>query len=106
MSDPDVTVLDLAARSGRKRYAEILRRESMSVGVYRLAAGGTDLQSPHDEDELYYVLAGKATLETPGRRDPVTAGAAIFVAKGVMHRFVDITSDLELLVVFAPAESG
>ena len=106
MPDADVAVLDLASGAGRKRYAEVLRRPSMSVGVYRLEAGGTDLQSPHDEDELYYVLAGEAVLEAGGRRTPVAPGAAVFVAKGVTHRFVDIAKSLEVLVLFAPAESG
>ena len=106
MPDEDVVVLDISGSGRGQRYVEALRRDSMSVGVYRLAAGATDPQSPHDEDELYYVVAGEAVLQTPGRRTPVWPGTAVFVAKGVTHKFVDITTALEVLVFFAPAESG
>jgi quercetin dioxygenase-like cupin family protein len=103
---PGVVVADLSAHRDAERYAEVLRRPSMSVGVYRLAAGATDPQSPHDEDELYYVLSGEAVLEAGGERISVRAGSAVFVARRVVHRFVEIATALEVLVFFAPAESG
>ena len=106
MGGNDVVELDLSSGAGRKRYDEVLRRPSMSVGVYRLAEGATDPQSPHDEDELYYVLSGEAILEAGGERISVRAGSAVFVARRVVHRFVEIGTALEVLVFFAPAESG
>jgi len=51
-----------------KRYSEFLRVSSFSSGVYVLKAGGTDLQTPHDEDELYYVVAGRAMIRVPMKR--------------------------------------
>jgi mannose-6-phosphate isomerase-like protein (cupin superfamily) len=102
----DVVELDLTSGVGRKRYDEVLRRPSMTVGVYRLAAGATDPQSPHDEDELYYVLSGEAVLAAGTERIPVRTGSGVFVAKGVSHKFVDIGEALEVLVLFAPAEPG
>jgi quercetin dioxygenase-like cupin family protein len=30
----------------------------------------------------------------------------VFVPAGEVHRFVDVTEELEVLVVFVPAESG
>lgn len=93
------------AESGR-RYQEVLRRHSMSAGLYELPAGSADPQRPHDEDELYYVIAGAASFECDGAVRAVTAGDTIFVAAREPHRFVDITDDLSVLVVFAPAESG
>jgi hypothetical protein len=41
-----------------KLYMEFLRVPSMSAGVYALKAGATDAQSPHKEDEIYYVVRG------------------------------------------------
>jgi quercetin dioxygenase-like cupin family protein len=38
----------------------------------------------------------------PDGPQPVGPGDTIFVAAGVAHRFVDITEDLALVVVFAP----
>ena len=35
---------------------------ALSVGTYRIMAGGTDDQQPHGEDEIYVVQAGRARL--------------------------------------------
>jgi len=43
-------------------YLEFLRVPSMSAGLYVLPAGGTDAQLPHKQDELYYVIRGKARM--------------------------------------------
>jgi len=98
-------VLDRARASG-EAWTEFLRAGMFSAGVYRLRAGGTDAQTPHAEDEIYYVLAGRAALEVDGERRPVEPGSIAFVAKRAEHRFVDIAEDLELLVMFAPPESA
>jgi mannose-6-phosphate isomerase-like protein (cupin superfamily) len=77
----------------------------MSAGLYVLAAGATDPQTPHAEDEIYYVIAGRAQIEVAGESRAVQPGSVIFVGKGVDHRFHSIDERLELLVLFAPAES-
>jgi mannose-6-phosphate isomerase-like protein (cupin superfamily) len=87
------------------RYAEWVRSQSLSAGVYRIAVGGVDDQSPHREDEVYVVTAGAAELEVEGRRTPVAPGTVAFVPRRAEHRFVDVTADLEVTVVFAPPES-
>lgn len=78
----------------------------MSLGIYRLPARGTDTQSPHKQDEAYYVLSGKARLQGDGETRDVFPGAVLFVEAGASHIFVDIEEDLELLVFFAPAEQN
>jgi mannose-6-phosphate isomerase-like protein (cupin superfamily) len=84
-------------------YDEWVRTPSMRCGTYVLGAGATDTQSPHDEDEVYVVLAGAGTVEVDGRRTPVQQGSLVYVAAGVDHRFVDVTEQLTLLVVFGGA---
>lgn len=96
-------LLDERAQSQRP-YLEFLRKSSMSVGLYVLPAGGVDGQKPHTEDELYYVLSGRATIMVDGEDRPVQAGSAVFVAANVEHRFHSIKEELVLLVFFAPAE--
>jgi quercetin dioxygenase-like cupin family protein len=88
-----------------KRYLEFLRIPAMSAGIYVLPAGGADPQSPHKEDELYYVVRGKARMQAGSEDQIVEAGGVIFVAAGVKHRFYDITEELFVVVFFAPAES-
>ena len=58
-----------AERAGAgELYREFLRVESMSAGLYVLEAGAADPQSPHAQDEIYYVLSGRAALHLGRRR--------------------------------------
>jgi mannose-6-phosphate isomerase-like protein (cupin superfamily) len=96
------------AQSG-KPYREFLRVPAISAGLYVLPAGGTDRQRPHREDEIYYVVRGRARFKA-GSDDreedrEVCAGSVIFVAAQVGHRFYDVTEELAVLVFFAPAET-
>jgi quercetin dioxygenase-like cupin family protein len=88
-----------------KRYLEFLRIPAMSAGVYVLPAGSADPQSPHKEDEMYYVVRGRARMRAGSEDREVSEGSVIFVAAEVEHRFYDITEELLVLVFFAPAES-
>jgi mannose-6-phosphate isomerase-like protein (cupin superfamily) len=92
------------AQSG-KSYREFLRVPPMSAGLYVLPAGATDQQKPHREDEIYYVVRGRARFKAGSEDREVSAGSLIFVAAEVGHRFYDITEELAVLVMFAPAET-
>jgi mannose-6-phosphate isomerase-like protein (cupin superfamily) len=89
------------AESGQP-YLQFMNEGTMSLGLYVLAAGSADTQSPHEEDEIYYVVSGRGAIDVAGERRPVQPGSIVFVAKAVDHRFVDIEEDLSLLVFFAP----
>jgi mannose-6-phosphate isomerase-like protein (cupin superfamily) len=97
-------VLPLPAADG---YLEQLRTPDVSVGHYRIPAGGVDPQSPHTEDEVYVVVSGRATFVGDDTGSvPVGPGSVIFVPAGEGHRFVDIVEDLATVVVFGPAEGS
>jgi len=98
------SVAQQLAASG-KLYREFLRVPAMSAGLYVLPAGATDPQRPHHEDEMYYVLRGKARFKAGNEDQEISAGSVLFVAAQVEHRFYDITEELAVLVFFAPAES-
>ena len=98
--------LESQRKKDGKRYLEFLRVPAMSAGIYVLSAGGVDPQSPHEEDEMYYVVSGRARMKSGSEDQAVSAGTIIFVAAGVEHRFYDITEDLTVLVFFAPAETA
>ena len=93
------------AADGRP-YLEFLRVPDLSAGLYEIPAGGADLQSPHTEDELYYVAAGRATIRVGEEDRLVGPGSLVFVAATVPHRFHSIIENLSVLVVFGPAEHG
>jgi mannose-6-phosphate isomerase-like protein (cupin superfamily) len=92
-------------RAGKnKLYLEFLRIPAMSAGVYVLPRGGADRQKPHREDEMYYVIRGRARMQIGSDHAEVRAGSVIFVEAELEHRFYDIQEELEVLVFFAPAE--
>lgn len=85
-------------------YNEFLRRRGMSVGLYVLAVGAEDKQTPHSADEMYVVLQGQGRLRVVDEVVPVKAGSVISVDHGEDHQFLDVTEDLHMLVVFAPPD--
>ena len=87
-----------------KRYLEFLKVPDLSMGLYVLPAGGVDPQSPHTEDEVYYVVSGKAQIKVADEDRAVQAGSIVYVAKNVEHRFHSIEEELIVIVFFAPAE--
>lgn len=96
-----------AARAERGRlYHEFLTVPDLSAGLYVLDAGATDPQSPHGEDELYYVIEGRARIQVGDEDRAIEPGSLVFVAATVPHKFHDITERLVLLVAFGPAEGS
>lgn len=96
-----------APAAGRPRdWVEQLRVPALSIGTYCVPVGGEDTQQPHTEDEVYVVTAGRARIVADSGSAPVCPGTVIYVPAGERHRFVDITEDLAVLVIFAPAEGS
>lgn len=93
-----------AIREGGKAFVEFLRTANVSAGVYRFPSGGKDMQAPHAEEEVYYVVSGCAHFASGSNDVAVKAGDVLFVTAKKPHRVHDIQEDLELLVYFAPAE--
>jgi mannose-6-phosphate isomerase-like protein (cupin superfamily) len=85
-------------------YLEFIRQPDISAGLYVLPVGGTDPQKPHNEDEIYVVLAGRAQIRVGETDFPANAGDSIFVPANLEHRFHSITEELRVIVVFGPAE--
>jgi mannose-6-phosphate isomerase-like protein (cupin superfamily) len=100
----EVTHLIDQQNQSRQDYLEFLRVPSLSAGLYMLAAGAVDMQEPHTEDEVYYVISGRGFIQVGLESHPVEAGTLVFVKANAEHRFHTITEDLRLLVIFAPAE--
>jgi mannose-6-phosphate isomerase-like protein (cupin superfamily) len=95
-----------AQQKSGQLYLEFLRVPALNAGVYALPAGQPDPQQPHNEDEVYYVVSGRSMIRVAEEDRQVQAGSVIYVAAGVEHRFHNITEDLQILVFFAPAETG
>ena len=84
-------------------YYEFLKHPALSSGIYVLKVGEPDLQKPHTEDEIYYVLQGQSRMVIGNQVLTVAQGDLIYVPAYQEHRFYDITEDLKLLVFFSSA---
>lgn len=87
-----------------QRYLEFLRVPSLSMGLYVLPVGAVDGQSPHSEDEVYYIVSGKGRFTCEGADRAVAPGDLLYVEAHADHRFHTIEETLQILVFFAPAE--
>lgn len=87
-------------------YLEFLTVPDLSVGLYCLTVGQPDLQRPHTEDEVYYVISGRGRITVGDEVRDIRPGSIVFVGTAVAHRFHGITEDLTLLVAFGPAEGS
>ena len=91
---------------GVAHWVEQFRVPDLSVGTYSIPVGGVDDQSPHTEDEIYVCTSGRATLRTPSGDAVIAPGVVVYVPAGEEHRFVEVTQDLSLFVLFAPPEES
>jgi mannose-6-phosphate isomerase-like protein (cupin superfamily) len=98
-------VIEQRRRSGES-WLEFLRVPALSVGIYSLPARAEDSQEPHTEDEVYYVVSGRAMLRVGNEDRVAEPGAILFVGARAKHRFHSIEEDLTTLVFFAPAEGS
>lgn len=113
MSEHDWQVFDLEEVKSRLQgesveYLEFLNVPAISCGVYFLAAGSTDMQAPHDEDEVYFVLSGSARMRMGNEERGVGPGTMLYISATTEHSFFEIEEDMTLLVMFAtspPARS-
>jgi mannose-6-phosphate isomerase-like protein (cupin superfamily) len=100
----ELTQLIAQRETSSKLYLEFLKVPDLSMGLYVLPAGGTDPQSPHTEDEVYYVVSGRAKILVAEENRDVQPGSIVYVAKNIAHRFHSIEEALTVIVFFAPAE--
>jgi mannose-6-phosphate isomerase-like protein (cupin superfamily) len=106
VSDRDWKAFDIekeiaTLRASGRPYREFLRVPALSCGVYTLPAGAKDLQGPHDEDEVYFVIRGRGRLRVEGTERAIGPGSLLYVRGTSEHSFFEIEEDITLLVFFA-----
>jgi mannose-6-phosphate isomerase-like protein (cupin superfamily) len=85
-------------------FVNAMAHGSMSVEAF--AINELDRQTPHDQDELYFVQRGSGTLTINGVAHPCKAGDAFFVRARQAHRFSDCSKDFATWVVFSGPKGG
>ena len=81
-----------------ERFIEAFAHGSLVVELY--APVGTDPQSPHDRDEIYFIVSGSGDCIVAGERAAFAAGDALFVPAHTEHRFENFTPDFAAWVAF------
>lgn len=97
----DLTQIRTELERGKVQYKEFLRVPSLSCGLYQLPAGSQDMQTPHDEDEVYLVLEGRARMKTGDELQEVKPGMVLYIRAAETHSFFEIEEDMTLMVFFA-----
>lgn len=113
MSASSWQVFDLDEVRGKLKgnaveYLEFLNVPALNCGIYHLQAGSKDMQAPHDEDEVYVVLEGRARMRLGDAEREVGPGSLLYVGATTEHSFFQIEEDMTLLVMFAasPRDNG
>lgn len=91
-------------KESKRFYLPFLKRKTLSMGLYSLPKGANDRQPAHDEDEVYYIEKGKATLRIGKEDQKVEKGSIVFVKRDIQHKFHSIEEPLEVLVFFSAAK--
>jgi mannose-6-phosphate isomerase-like protein (cupin superfamily) len=64
------------------------------------APTGSDNQTPHNRDELYFVVSGSGVFVRQGLRVRFAAGDVLYAAAGEEHRVVDFSPGFAAWVLF------
>ncbi|WP_221406586.1 cupin domain-containing protein [Roseivirga sp. 4D4] len=97
----DIASLEKELKSGNRRYLPFLNVDKLRTGLYVLPAGAEDTQQPHEHDEVYYILSGKAKFVAGQNETEVQEGAVLYVKANIEHRFSEIEEELKVLVFFS-----
>jgi mannose-6-phosphate isomerase-like protein (cupin superfamily) len=76
-------------KPGQHDFAEFFRSSTLSLTVARWPAGSADDQQLHTEDEVCYVVSGRARLSVADEDVEVGAGSIAYVVAGVEDHLHD-----------------
>jgi len=86
-------------------FHTFINKDSLAAGVLVLKPGEEDTQTPHDSDEVYYVISGNGYLKIKDKDYKVAKDKLFFVAKDVEHFFHGNTKELKVLYFFGGPDS-
>jgi mannose-6-phosphate isomerase-like protein (cupin superfamily) len=86
-------------------FHTFLNRQNIAAGVLVLEPDEEDTQTPHDDDEVYFVIRGDGYLKINDIDYAVTEGKAYYVQKGIPHKFFGNKKELVVLYFFSGSDS-
>lgn len=101
MNDDRITpawARDRLERLGDARYFTVRHERGLELEYY--APAGSDPQTPHTRDEIYFVIAGDGWFVRDGERRPFGPGEVLFVPAGTPHHFESFSPDFATWAIF------
>ena len=92
-------------KNNNSYFQTFINKDSLAAGVLVLKPGEEDTQTPHDSDEVYYVISGNGFLKIKDKDYKVSKDKLFFVAKDVEHCFHGNTEELKVLYFFGGPDS-
>ena len=92
-------------KNNNSYFQTFINKDSLAAGVLVLKPGEEDTQTPHDSDEVYYVISGNGFLKIKDKDYKVSKDKLFFVAKDVEHYFHGNTKELKVLYFFGGPDS-
>ena len=63
-------------------------------------------QTPHVQDEIYFIVRGRGVILHDGKRDRFESGDLLFVAAGIEHQIEEISENFAMWRVFYGPHGG
>jgi mannose-6-phosphate isomerase-like protein (cupin superfamily) len=92
-------------RSSDGYFHTFINRQNIATGILVLQPGQDDTQTPHDSDEVYYVVRGNGFLKINEKDYRISEGMVYFVQKEVPHKFFGNTDELVVVYFFSGPDS-
>ena len=92
-------------KNNNSYFQTFINKDSLAVGVLVLKPGEEDTQTPHDSDEVYYIISGNGFLKIKDKDYKISKDKLFFVAKDVEHCFHGNTKELKVLYFFGGPDS-
>ncbi|MHA7646930.1 cupin domain-containing protein [Nitrosopumilus sp. S4] len=103
--DFDLTPYYKKIKSSNSYFHTFINKSTLAAGVLLLQPGEEDTQTPHDSDEIYYVISGDGYLKIKDKDYKVSKDKAFFVGKNVEHYFHGNKKELKVLYFFGGPDS-
>ncbi len=86
-------------------FHTFINKSTLAAGVLVLNPSEEDTQTPHESDEIYYVISGDGYLKINTKDYPVSKDRIFFVGKHVKHYFHGNKKELKVLYFFGGPDS-